>query len=476
MGQAPTQQLAMRAGRSRVAIAADGVAEVIRSPKITRLPHAPAGLLGVSHLRGVVFPVLSLNALLGTAEAETKRVVVLRREPPIGLAVEWVETLKTADHAASPDGALTLIEDQGARAFDLDAALQAQFAALQPAARSPQTPAASAPIQTAVEDLAFMGLSVAGQAYALPLTAVAEVAPVPSEITALPNTDVLLLGMLSMRGQVVALVSLRALLGLPIRAVRPEDRLVVVRIGDHRLALVVDELSAIVRAPADAPRPAPSLFNRGSGEAAIALVLPAADGKGLISILEPERLLADDRLARLLAEPVDQEVEAMASTAAYERFLIVRLGEERFGLPIASIDEVARLPDALTRLPRAPKYVLGVMNLRGRIIPVIDQAQRFAAVDAQVGSAQRVVVTSFDGLQAGFAVDAVSRIIEIDPAEIQPAPRLNDRGDHVIDRVARVEADGEVILLIDPKALLDNAEADLLKTLAAKSAAKSAKS
>ncbi|MHB8287166.1 MAG: chemotaxis protein CheW, partial [Caulobacteraceae bacterium] len=258
--------------------------------------------------------------------------------------------------------------------------------------------------------------------------------------------------------------------GLPDRAVRSEDRLVVVRIGDHRLALVLDEVNGIVRAAADALQPAPSLFNRGSGEAVIGSVLPSANGQRLVSILEPARLLADDRLARLLAERADDEDQAMenAAGASNERFLIISLGAESYGLPIAKIDEVARLPNALTRLPRAPAYVLGVMNLRGRIIPIIDQGLRFSSPGADAAS-RRVVVASFGALQAGFVVDAVARIIEIDATEIHSAPRLNADADRVIDRVAQVEADGDVILLIDPKALLDSAEADLLGRLTAKS-------
>ncbi|MHB8284267.1 MAG: chemotaxis protein CheW, partial [Caulobacteraceae bacterium] len=256
MAQASTQQLALRAGQSRLAISADGVAEVIRSPKVTRLPHGPAGLLGVSHLRGVVFPVLSLNALLGLQEAETKRVVVLRREPPIGLAVEWVETLKTSKgETVRQDGTLMLADDQGARPFDLDAALQAQFSAVPATAKRPQTVAPPLPRQVAGGDLAFMGITVADQSYALPLAAIAEVAAVPEAIVTLPHTESLLLGLTTMRGRVLAVVSLRALLGLPDRAVRSEDRLVVVRIGDHRLALVLDEVNGIVRAAADALQP-----------------------------------------------------------------------------------------------------------------------------------------------------------------------------------------------------------------------------
>jgi purine-binding chemotaxis protein CheW len=71
-------------------MAASGVAEVIRAPRITRMPHGPPGLLGVTHLRGVVLPVVSLSSLLGRPPARRSRGRVLRREPPMGLAVDSV--------------------------------------------------------------------------------------------------------------------------------------------------------------------------------------------------------------------------------------------------------------------------------------------------------------------------------------------------------------------------------------------------
>ena len=81
MQAAPTQHLTVRAGDARVSMAADSVAEVIRTPRITRLPNGPPGLLGVAHLRGVVLPVVSLGALLGDGPiSEATRVVVLRAE------------------------------------------------------------------------------------------------------------------------------------------------------------------------------------------------------------------------------------------------------------------------------------------------------------------------------------------------------------------------------------------------------------
>lgn len=468
------QRLTVRAGRARVAMAASGVAEIIRAPRITRMPHGPPGLIGVTHLRGAVLPVVSLSQLLGeAATTEATRVVVLRRDQPIGLAVDSVEALKAldADQVAPRHGRLMLDDEDGARWFDLDAALDERFAAFRTARRAPEREAVQAVADVAVADLAFLGFALAGQDYALPLETVAEVMTVSKAIAALPHTEEVLLGVFDLRGAVLPVVSLRALLGLAERRLQGDERIVVVRIGAHRLALLVDHVSVILRAARDAVGPAPSLFNRGAGEARIDSVLRLPDGKGLVSILSPERILADERVSQLLAETTDNKETAMASTtssAARERFLVIHLGEERYGLPIAAVDEVVSLPETLTRLPRAPAYVKGVMNLRGKVIPVIDQRQRFSVTGDQTGGVPRVVVVTLGRLQAGFAVDAVSRILEIDVDDLMPAPELSDGGDRLFDRAAKVEREGDVILLIDPKALLDRAEADLLRDLTAK--------
>ncbi|WP_165186479.1 chemotaxis protein CheW [Caulobacter soli] len=477
MASAETRQrLTVRAGGARVAMAADSVAEVIRTPRITRMPHGPPGLLGVTHLRGLVLPVVSLGALLGDeGHTDTTRVVVLRRDPPIGLAVDSIEALNASEgdaHADVRHGRLMLDDAGGARWFDLDVALQDRFSAFRATRRAPERETAASPTAAVAADLGFLGFTLAGQDYALPLDTVAEVMAVPKAIATLPRTEAVLLGVFELRGEIPPVVSLRALLGLEQREAQADDRVVVVRIGGHRLALLVDRISVILRASRDAVGPAPTLFNRASGEARIDSVLRLPDGRGLVSILAPERVLADERVSQLLAETSDQKDMAMASTTsatARERFLVIRLGDETYGLPIAAVDEVVRLPETLTRLPKAPAYVQGVMNLRGKVIPVIDQRQRFSVSGEAAGEARRVVVVTLDGLQAGFAVDAVARILEVEADDLMPAPELSDDGDRLFDRAAKVEREGDVILLIDPRALLERAEADLLRDLTARS-------
>jgi purine-binding chemotaxis protein CheW len=109
-----------------------------------------------------------------------------------------------------------------------------------------------------------------------------------------------------------------------------------------------------------------------------------------------------------------------------------------------------------------------VLNLRGRVIPVIDQRRRFAvAGEGEAGG--RIVVVTLGKLQAGFAVDAVSEILEAEPGDILPAPELPEGDTRLFDRAIAVERDGRVILLIEPAALLNMAETDLLRDLAASS-------
>jgi purine-binding chemotaxis protein CheW len=457
--------LTVRAAGARMSLPAQAVAEVIKRPRLTRMPHAPPGLLGVAHLRGVVLPVVSLGQMLGLDGEDGDRVVVLRRDPPVGLVVDGVEALGFADGEKDDgDTRLRLSRADGTPWLDLDEALDAKFATDRGRRRTTSigVEASRATVQH-VEELAFLGFTLAGQSYGLPLDAVVEVAAVPKAIAELPRTEAVLLGVSDYRGQVLPVLSARGLLGLAGDTVG--GRLVIVHLGGDRIGLVVDEVNAIVRASADRLGKAPSLFNRGGGEARIDMVLRLADDRGVMAILTPDRLLADERVTQWLALGSGSKEAEMAETrqaAIRERFVILRLGDERYGLPIAAVDEVVRAPDQLTRLPNAPAYVRGVMNLRGKTLPVIDQRLRFSSPGEPVTNG-RIVVVTVDGLQAGFAVDSASEIIEIGADELLPAPELSGDQARLFDRA--VERGGEVILLVDPKTLLARAEADLLRDL-----------
>ncbi|WP_424813431.1 chemotaxis protein CheW [Roseococcus sp. YIM B11640] len=467
-----SQRLTVRAGQAQVALPASQIAEVIRRPRITRVPNAPPVLLGVTHLRGTVLPVVSLRGLLEGegAAATAEQIVVLRHDPLVALAVDAIQALRSVQTDKAEPGDRVLVgEEDGGRWLDLGSVLRERLGAFRgqdrglPARREARTTDAAA-------DLAFLAFALSGQDYGLPLDAVAEVLALPASLTALPHSEDVLLGVFPWRDRILPALSLRRLLGLPTRAPTSADRVIVARVGGHLLALVVDRVDTILRAPRERLSPAPSLFNKAGGEARIDLVLRLADERGLVSILAPERVLADERVAKLLGateQNKDEAVARSASSSQRERFLVIRLGPEAYALALEAVDEVVRMPATPTRLPKAPAYVRGVMNLRGRVIPLIDQRRRFAVEGESSGG--RVVVLTIGPLQAGFVVDAASEILEVEAEDLMPAPDLSEGGHPLFRRAARLDREGEVVLVIDPAVLLDRAEADLLSDLASSS-------
>ena len=100
---------------------------------------------------------------------------------------------------------------------------------------------------------------------------------------------------------------------------------------------------------------------------------------------------------------------------ADEQFIIFRLGHQEYGLPIAAVDEIARPPDHITRLPKAPAFIDGVMNLRGSVVPIVDLRRRFELTSTEPESAQRILVLAVGGGRTGFMVDGVSEVMKVPP-------------------------------------------------------------
>ena len=157
--------------------------------------------------------------------------------------------------------------------------------------------------------------------------------------------------------------------------------------------------------------------------------------------------------------------ETETASEVTERFLIFRLGVEEYGLPLASVVEVTRLPERLTRVPKAPAFIEGVLNLRGTVTPVIDQRQRFGAAHGDGVQRPRVIVTTVDGRAAGFVVDAVTEILSLGDDKIAPTPELTGDAGRLFQRIATLDDGARLILLIEPKEMLARAERDLLASL-----------
>jgi purine-binding chemotaxis protein CheW len=104
-----------------------------------------------------------------------------------------------------------------------------------------------------------------------------------------------------------------------------------------------------------------------------------------------------------------------------QQFLTFFLSDEELGLPILRCREILRV-SSITRIPEAPAYVRGVVNLRGRIVPAVDARQCMGRESAPPTSRSRLVVVEGAGRLFALLVDRVARIVKVDKSAIQPAP------------------------------------------------------
>jgi purine-binding chemotaxis protein CheW len=117
-----------------------------------------------------------------------------------------------------------------------------------------------------------------------------------------------------------------------------------------------------------------------------------------------------------------QTEQASTDSAAggEERQLVVfELGAELYGVEIARVHEIIRL-QSITRVPRAPAFVEGVINLRGKVIPVVDLRRRFGLPTAEHTRASRIVVVEIGDQVVGVVVDGVSEVLRVDSATVEP--------------------------------------------------------
>ncbi len=138
-----------------------------------------------------------------------------------------------------------------------------------------------------------------------------------------------------------------------------------------------------------------------------------------------------------------------------------RIGRETFGLPISIVREIIRVPE-ITAVPDAPDYVEGVINLRGRIIPVLDLRKRFGETQIQSDKKNRVVVVELERRAVGLIVNSASEVLRIPPSEIEHPSNVFPEGElNFITGVGKLG--GRLVLLLDLGRMLQRGELSRLE-------------
>lgn len=484
-------------GGQEYALDAACIREVVGMPeRVTRLPLSPACLEGIFTLRGSAIPMINLARVFDpqapAAGAEQRVAILEHEEVLVGLVFDATgEVLRVrpeqrtvlayggAGAAAVLSGALTL--DGGARLVQL----------LDPAAliridNVPQVRAQSAARDA--ERLRFLrraqgrkalAFRAGGMAFAMAIDAVQEIIRLP-ELRSSVMLGTLCKGWFDLRGTVVGAVDLGALLQCtPNPDAREEERRVmIVRAGGDLLGLLVDGVDDI-RPYFDADVLAiPMLGTRRA--AMFRGVLPNAERRDAL-FLDHAHLFSESEVAEICAghrRLYQHELDAApgrggAKNGRRQVYLAFTL-DTAWATDIGQVREIVAFDDAMTRPPGMPDCVHGMMQLRQRMICVIDLRRMYgmparACLDAAAQAERRVLVLDHGDERYGVIVDRVDSILSLPDSQRRPSPallRLNGPDDMRRDAGEVLEVAGEdgketVLTLFDKGRFLESLKVHL---------------
>lgn len=139
------------------------------------------------------------------------------------------------------------------------------------------------------------------------------------------------------------------------------------------------------------------------------------------------------------------------------QWVTYRLADEYYGINVMQVQEVLRLTE-ISPVPGAPDYVLGIVNLRGNVVTVIDARRRFGLPAKEADEQSRIIFVEVGGQVIGMLVDSVAEVVYLHQSEIDTAPNVSDDSSRFIQGVCN--RDDYLLILVDVNKLLEQEEID----------------
>jgi len=131
-----------------------------------------------------------------------------------------------------------------------------------------------------------------------------------------------------------------------------------------------------------------------------------------------------------------------------DKYLTFRIASEDYGIAIANVTEIIGI-QSITEIPEMADYIKGVINLRGKVIPVMDVRLRFKLPPRDYDERTCIVVVEIDGTSVGLVVDTVNEVADIPEEQVEPAPKSKRKGGSYIQGIGKIGQEVKILLDIN---------------------------
>lgn len=260
----------------------------------------------------------------------------------------------------------------------------------------------------------------------------------------IPQSPAYVEGVFLLRGEELVLMSLRGMLGVD--SDRPEQRVIILKLGGATVGVAVDDVKEIKWVPKD------SILSSEGEERSGILVLDG--GERLAYLLSVSDIVDTSEIEGLVEQGEEEQEEEVKDMKSFVRFTV---GSIDMAIPIEKVQEVIEVEE-LTPLPGAPDYVRGMYNLRNSVIVVIDLAQKLG-VKAERDSNRTVVL---EEMPVGLVVTKLRGIMKTEEENLQPAEDLAGLEENLLEGIIKTE-EGDIVFVLDVDRAVQEDELKLIK-------------
>ncbi len=141
------------------------------------------------------------------------------------------------------------------------------------------------------------------------------------------------------------------------------------------------------------------------------------------------------------------------------QWVTFKLDEEKYGINVMQVQEVLRLTE-IAPVPGSPDYVMGIVNLRGNVVTVIDTRKRFGLFQKEADDATRIVIVEVNNQVIGILVDSVAEVVNIHSSDIETSPNLGEDNESSKYIQGVYSQDEDILILVDVNKMLSESELD----------------
>lgn len=431
----PNNILSVKIGNELYAFDGDKVEQILRVPAITKMPLTQSALRGISSISGKVVTMIDMGILLGHSQVDVSkvdsRVLTIKCDgSDYGILVDEVLGMESVEEhnyeeSQKENSKISGLYKNSNKIFQIinecvavNSLTLLSYKPLEVDKFGQNGESASSELLHNSHDSKsdrFLFLTLGDEEFGISLDIAREIIFLPEHITPISEAGYGVMGMITLRGELIVAIDLKKVIGVPEKSNlseidKKEHRLLILSYKGKSLAILVDGISEVKDIFLKDMEVLPDRF----ADSKIESVYKAP--KSIVSIVSKQYLTEILEEYSIEEEKMTNSDESLDMAKQEDNNMIeiavFQISQEEYSLDIEDVQEIIKYTE-VTPIPEAPKFVDGVMNLRGIVIPIISLPERLG-FDKKIDAKSKILVCTIKGEKVGMLVDDVNEIMFIE--------------------------------------------------------------